>query len=120
MQGFIDVIRKIVVMVLVLELVIQLQPGKNYEPYLKMFVGLFMIYSLMSGVMGSAFQSQVGKTWSEYIYDWLDDETYFGFGETEYGTTEDEGNREGIGKIEVPIKHIKIEKIEVERIGKLP
>lgn len=52
MQFIIEAIRKVVVLVLLMELVLQLQAGKAYEPYIKMLVGIMVIYSLVSGVVG--------------------------------------------------------------------
>lgn len=106
MQGFIDLIRKMVVMVLILELIMQLQPGKNYEPYLKMFVGLFIVYSLVSGIFDGALQEGFYVNWPTYELEWVEEET--------------KEDMKEIEKIEIPINQIKIEKIEIERIGQLP
>ena len=51
MQFVIEAIRKVVVLVLLMELVMQLQVGKEYEPYIKMLAGIMVIYSLVSGVV---------------------------------------------------------------------
>ena len=103
MQGLIDFIRKIVVIVLLLELVMQLQPGKNYEPYLKMFVGLFLVYSLISGLSGGVLQGGFDAKLPTYTFNWSIDAT--------------EETRNGMEKIEIPTNRIEIEKIEIERIG---
>lgn len=52
MQFIIDGIRKIVVLVLLMELVMQMQSGKQYEPYIKMLVGIMVVYSIVSGIYG--------------------------------------------------------------------
>ncbi len=53
MQTVIEGIRKLVVLVLVMELVLQLSPGKQYEPYMKILVGIMVIYSLTAGIFGA-------------------------------------------------------------------
>ena len=35
-----------------MEMVLQLQSGKQYEPYIKMLVGIMVVYSLISGIFG--------------------------------------------------------------------
>lgn len=52
MQFVIDGIRKIVVLVLLMELVMQMQSGKQYESYIKMLVGVMVVYSIVSGICG--------------------------------------------------------------------
>lgn len=51
MQFIIEAIRKVVVLVLLMELVMQLQIGKEYASYIKMLAGIMVIYSLVSGVV---------------------------------------------------------------------
>ena len=50
MQYIIEWIRKIVLLVLLMEVVLQLQAGKQYEDYIKMLIGIMVIYSLVSGI----------------------------------------------------------------------
>lgn len=50
MQFIIEGIRKVVVLVLLMELVLQLQSGKQYEQYIRMLVGIMVVYSLVSGI----------------------------------------------------------------------
>ena len=52
MQFIIELIRKVVILVLLMEVVLQLQSGKQYEGYIKMLVGIMVIYSLVSGIFG--------------------------------------------------------------------
>ena len=52
MQFIIEGIRKVVVLVLLMELVLQLQSGKQYEQYIRMLVGIMVVYSLVSGILG--------------------------------------------------------------------
>jgi hypothetical protein len=49
-------IRKAVVLVLLMEVVLQMQAGKQYESYLKMLIGIMVVYNLVSGILG-AFQN---------------------------------------------------------------
>ena len=105
MQGLVDLIRKIVVIVLVLELILQLQPGKDYEPYLKLFVGLFVVFALVSGIHSGISWSGFEVTLPMEVFEWS-----AGNIKEEVGTSE----------IEIPINHIEIEKIEIERIGNVP
>lgn len=50
MQYIIEIIRKIVILVLLMEVVLQLQSGKQYEPYIKMLIGIMVVYRLVSGI----------------------------------------------------------------------
>lgn len=52
MQDIIEVVRRLVVMVLIMELVIQLSPAKQYEPYMKMLIGALVIWHLTTGICG--------------------------------------------------------------------
>lgn len=104
-QGLVDLIRKIVVIVLVLELILQLQPGKDYEPYLKLFVGLFVVFALVRGIHSGISWSGLEVTLPMDVFEWS-----AGNIKEEVGTSE----------IEIPINHIEIEKIEIERIGHIP
>lgn len=53
MQSIIEGVRKLVVLVLVMELVIQLSPGKQYEPYVKILIGIMVVYSLSASIFGA-------------------------------------------------------------------
>ena len=52
MQFIIEIIRKVVILVLLMEVVLQLQSGKQYEPYIKLLIGIMVVYSLVSGIFG--------------------------------------------------------------------
>lgn len=52
MQFIIEMIRKVVILVLLMEAVLQMQSGKQYEAYIKMLVGIMVVYSLVSGIFG--------------------------------------------------------------------
>ena len=104
-QGLVELIRKIVVIVLVLELLLQLQPGKDYEPYLKLFVGLFVVLALVRGIHSGISWNGLEVRFPSDVFEWS-----IGDIKEETGTSE----------IEIPINHIAIEKIEIERIGNVP
>ena len=50
MNGFVELIRKIVVIVLLLEVLLQLQPGKDYDAYIKVFVGLIILLCIVGNL----------------------------------------------------------------------
>jgi len=106
MQGFISLIRKIVVMVLLLELLMQLQPGKHYETYIKVFVGLFIVCTIVRGITGANSQGGFEINWPIYEY------------EMKIEDLEDKEDK--TETIRIPINRIEIEKIEIERIENLP
>lgn len=53
MQVFIEMIRKIVVLVLLMEVILQLQSGKQYESYIRILIGIMVVYSVVQGVFGA-------------------------------------------------------------------
>lgn len=117
MEFVIDGIRKIVVLVLLMELVVQLQSGKQYEPYIKMLIGIMVVYSIVSGISGvlAGITSFEMAPMQEFIWsgDW---DTAGG------GLNEDDEGKGGIGDIssnveEVHVKEIVIEEIKVKEIG---
>lgn len=122
MQLFIELIKKVVVLVLLMDLVLQLQPGKVYEPYLKMLVGVMVLYSLISGIAG---------VWSR-AGDWLVkplenlgwiSEGYLELEKQALEQTTEEVAEEHSIRVEVsvqPIKTIQIEDIEIGKVGIVP
>lgn len=120
MSAFIEIVRKAVVLVLLMELVLQLQPGKNYEPYLKMLVGLMMTYSLVTSILGVFGKFQGGIDDAFPGYDWVYDWSLEPVMQQEDVTGEQEDSSVKIELIEIPVEEIKIEKIEVERIENIP
>ena len=52
MQYLTEWIRKLVLLVLLIEAVLQLQAGKRYESYIKMLIGIMVVYNLVSGIFG--------------------------------------------------------------------
>ena len=117
MEFIIDGIRKIVVLVLLMELVVQMQSGKQYEPYIKMLIGIMVVYSIVSGISGvfAGITSFKMAPMQEFI--WSGDWDAIG------GVLEEEDADKGdIGAIssrveEVQVKEIVIEEIKVKEIG---
>ena len=117
MEFIIDGIRKIVVLVLLMELVVQMQSGKQYEPYIKMLIGIMVVYSIVSGNSGvfAGITSFKMAPMQEFI--WSGDWDAIG------GVLEEEDADKGdIGAIsprveEVQVKEIVIEEIKVKEIG---
>ena len=106
MQIVIDSIKKIVVLVLLMELVIQLQSGKQYEPYIKMLVGIMVVYSIVLGMSG-----MLGRFWDFKIppmqeYQW---EGAWDMENTIFAEETDD--------ITSTIKEIRVETIKIEEIN---
>ena len=74
MPWVVDWIRKAVVLVLLMEVVLQLQAGKQYESYLKMLVGIMVVYSITVGTFGAFFKMEAWEPMKEFQWDsaWLD------------------------------------------------
>ena len=53
MQDVIEGIRKVVVLILLMELVLQLGADKEYEPYMRLLIGIMVVYSLVAGIFGT-------------------------------------------------------------------
>lgn len=117
MEFIIDGIRKIVVLVLLMELVVQMQSGKQYEPYIKMLIGIMVVYSIVSGISGvfAGITSFKMAPMQEFI--WSGDWDAEGG-----GLDEEDADKGDIGDIssrveEVQVKEIVIEEIKVKEIG---
>ncbi len=113
MQFVIDGIRKIVVLVLLMELVMQIQPGKQYEPYIKMLVGIMVVYSIISGV-GSVWRNLETfplKPMQEFVWS----------GDWNVNISEEKENRDKITSDveEVHVEQIVIGEIKIEEIRSL-
>ena len=118
MQFIIDGIRKIVVLVLLMELVIQMQSGKQYESYIKMLVGVMVVYSIVSGICGvfegiTSFQM---APMQEFVWS---GEWDIGTGNVVMG--EDKVDMNGTDEItsrmeDVQIEHIVTEEIKIKEI----
>ena len=52
MQWIVEWIRKIVILVLLMEVVLQLQSGRQYEAYIRMLIGIMVLYNLVGGIFG--------------------------------------------------------------------
>ena len=137
MQFIIEGIRKIVVLVFLMELVLQLQSGKQYEQYIRMLVGIMVVYSLVSGIFGvfTGVEEQLLAPMEEFQWagDW-----YFSFEEQALAemerveeniedASECEGNTgqilEETATFDVqvdmePISQINIEKVKIQEIGR--
>lgn len=117
MEFIIDGIRKIVVLVLLMELVVQMQSGKQYEPYIKMLIGIMVVYSIVSGISGvfAGITSFEMAPMQEFVWN------------GEWNLTgevldEEDAEEVGIGDIssgveEVQVKEIVIGEIKVKEIG---
>lgn len=112
MQFIIDGIRKIVVLVLLMELVIQMQSGKQYESYIKMLVGIMVVYSIVSGICDvfegiTSFQM---APMQEFVWS----------GEWDIGTGnimgQDDADKNGSGKVRSVIEDVHIDDIVMEEI----
>lgn len=118
MQAIMEIIRKTVVLVLIMELVMQLQQGKNYEPYLKMLVGMMMTYSLVTGIF-SVF-GNIGNGWTGEmpIFEWVGNLELEQYGESDEQSFAEQGSENiQVDDIHIQIPEIHIDNIAVERIG---
>lgn len=115
MQGIMEIVRKTVVLVLIMELIMQLQPGKNYEPYLKMLVGMMMTYSIVAGIFGVF--GDIGNKWTDDIpiFEWVGNWDLDGLDEKPDLQQNDENIQ--VDDIHIQIPEIHIDNIAVERIG---
>lgn len=118
MELLIEFIRKVVILVLLMELVLCLQPGKHFEPYLKMLVGVMITYTLVSHMLSAISGGLVEMEQALNQYKWASD--YF-FGEkeevdyeTEVSLSEIEDTNIHISLGEVNVKKVKIEEIKIE------
>ena len=66
MPWVVDWIRKAVVLVLLMEVVLQLQAGKQYESYLKMLVGIMVVYSITVGTFGAFFKMEAWEPMKDF------------------------------------------------------
>lgn len=115
MQVIVDGIRKIVVLVLLMELVLQMQSGKQYEPYIKILVGIMVVYSLINGIFGAwgSMEQRYLKPMQDFSWsgDW-----YVEFEKKAGEQTENEVSSE---KANIHIDTIEIEKIKVKEVDTL-
>ncbi len=126
-QVIVEGIRKVVVLVLLMELVLQMQSGKQYESYIKMLVGVMVIYSLVVGIFGafSGFES-VLKPMEEMQWtgEWLwkfEKQAEELVEENGYGSYEMEENLKEDWNIQVqtnisPVPEIVIEEVVLEEV----
>lgn len=114
MSFLLDGVRRIVLLVLVVEFVLQLQSGKQYEPYLKMLTGIMVAYSLVSVVLGSFGQLDKKILGPMESFQWKE---AFTEGADYYEEEAQTGETEEAAKaLEVEIKVAPVEEIVVEPI----
>lgn len=68
MQTLIEGLRKIVVFVLLMELVLQMQQGKQYEPFVKVLIGIMVVYSVAGWFLGMESAADL-QIWDNDWYD---------------------------------------------------
>lgn len=122
MQLFMELVKKVVVLVLLTDLVLQLQSGKAYEPYLKMLVGVMVLYSLISGVAGV--WSEAGDRLMKPLEDfgWIREEYFELENQALEQTTEETGEKQDI-RVELsvqPVADIRIEDVRIGKVGSVP
>lgn len=123
MQFIIEVIRKVVILVLLMEVVLQMQSGKQYEAYIKMLVGIMVVYSLVSSIFGVFRELENGGLapmqefqWSGEWYVDLDDQAKKQVGEVMEGQTK-EKQQKRISDIQVGIEIPSIAEVAIGEIG---
>ncbi len=125
MQVIIEGIRKIVVLVLLMELVLQLQVGKEYEPYVKMLVGIMVVYSLVAGIIGvfSGVEKMLvpmqEMEWTgEWLWEFEGQAEAFTEQNVEYYGPEgaEKEAKEMVGTIEVQSRIIAVPEVKIEEI----
>ena len=74
MPWVVEWIRKAVILVLLMEVVLQLQAGKQYESYLKMLVGIMVVYSITVSILGAFSKMEGLEPMKEFQWDsaWFD------------------------------------------------
>ena len=127
MQFIIEVIRKVVILVLLMEIVLQMQSGKQYEAYIKMLVGIMVVYSLVSSIFGVFRELENGGLapmqefqWSGEWYADLDDQAKKQVGEVMEGQTKEKQENvqeKRISDIEVRIEIPSIAEVTIGEIG---
>lgn len=72
MQVLVGEIRKIVVLVLLIELVLQMQPGKQYEPFVRILAGVMVVYTITSRLFGMGNFSDIEEfSWDSSWYSYF-------------------------------------------------
>ncbi len=120
MGVLIEFIRKAVVLVLVMEVLLWLQPGKNYGPYLKMLVGIMVVYSLVGGIFDVFGKFGKGIQFAFPEYAWTGDWSIDDLDNEAEDTTETAHNTIEIEQIDIPIQQIEIGKIALEGSDDVP
>lgn len=122
MQIVIELIRKIVVFVLLMEVVLQLQSGRQYESYIRMLIGIMVVYLLVRGVYGIWYSLEDSVLAPLEEFQWKDDWFYVWQQEAQRITEDAEKNMQteldeiGHIKTEVQIEAIRIRDIRIEDV----
>ena len=123
MQDVIEGIRKVVVLILLMELVLQLGAGKEYEPYMRLLIGIMVVYSLVAGIFGTfsglehIFKPMQEMQWiGEWMWEFEDQAE-----ELTESVSDAEREENTGGNIEVrtecnPVSEIQIEEIRIGEI----
>lgn len=107
MQHVIEAVRRIVVLVLLMEFVLRMQSGKQYEAYIKMLVGVMVVYTITTGIY-----SLVGKN-ASFSFPPMQDFVWEGEAHTEEYAQTGECAETGIQVDAVEIPPVKIEEIQI-------
>jgi hypothetical protein len=70
MQWIVEWIRKIVILVLLMEVVLQMQAGRQYEAYIRMLIGLMVLYNLVGGIFGAFRKIENGGLKEMEMFQW--------------------------------------------------
>lgn len=70
MQWIVEWIRKIVILVLLMEVVLQLQSGRQYEAYIRMLIGIMVLYNLVGGIFGVFRKIENGGLGKMELFQW--------------------------------------------------
>ena len=126
MQTVIEGIRKLVVLVLVMELVLQLSPGKQYEPYMKILIGIMVVYSLTAGIFGvfgsleKVLEPMEDRRWNgAWIWEIQEQAKEITEAQMQQEGTQDIENQTGSDKTKMkipPISEIHISELHIEEI----
>lgn len=121
MEFVVEGIRKAVILVLLMEVVAQLQAGKEYEKLFKMLTGLMVVYSLATVVIGFFSEESILEPLESFFLESTDfisiDDTLW---ELEYeDQMQDEGRTaDSIENISIPERSVTvtIPEIQIEEI----
>ena len=121
MQWIVEWIRKIVILVLLMEVILQLQAGRQYEAYIRMLVGLMVLYNLIGGIFGVFRKMENGGLEKMELFQWSQS-LFSSLEERAEGVVEDTEmqNESAVVEVQVdilPVAEINIREIQVGSIG---